>query len=147
MSKFCSLGMLLGRILISVFFLWSGITKFLNYDEALAAFTALDLPQANLWFIGFATLEIIGGLAILFGFYARFGAFILILLMIPTLVLFHDFWNATEGEVMQVQKLFFLQNLGLLGGLFYVWCCGPGACACCKSCCKSHCKPNDKKID
>jgi putative oxidoreductase len=143
MSNVCSFGMLIGRILISILFLWSGITKFLNYDDAVSVFQALDLPQAHLWFIAFAGLEILGGLAILLGFYARFGALILILLLIPTLIFFHDFWNVAQEETMQVQKLFFLQDLAIMGGLFYVLCCGSGSCSCCRSKCKSKDKCHD----
>lgn len=141
MSFFSSLGMFIGRILISAYFIWSGISKFINREESLKVFQAIGIPEADTWFLVFSIIEIVGGLAILLGFFARFGALLLIIILAPATYFFHDFWHS-EGEAMQVQKLFFLENLSIIGGLLYVLSAGPGAWSCCSN---KKCKVKDNE--
>jgi putative oxidoreductase len=72
-----------------------------------------------------AAVEILGGLAILLGFNARIGAVALFLLLIPTSLLFHNFWALQGMEKMNNQAHFF-KNLAIMGGLLIVAANGAG---------------------
>jgi putative oxidoreductase len=61
-------------------------------------------------------LELAAGVALLVGWYARPAAAALILFLVPTTLIFHDFWQY-EGRAQQEQMIHFMKNLGLLGGL------------------------------
>jgi putative oxidoreductase len=54
------------------------------------------------------------------------GALGLIVFLIPTTLLFHDFW-AFEGDDQRMQQMsHFLKNLGIVGGLILLMSYGPG---------------------
>ena len=67
----------------------------------------------------------LGGLSVLFGFRARVGSVLLMAFLIPTTLLFHDFWTASAGEAGE-QMTLFLKNVGILGGLLMVLGSGAG---------------------
>jgi putative oxidoreductase len=70
-------------------------------------------------------VEIGAGLALLLGYRARVAALILFLFLIPVTLTFHHFWTYT-GEKQQVNQLFFMHNLALLGGLLLIMTLGAG---------------------
>jgi putative oxidoreductase len=78
------------------------------------------------FFLGAAiVLELGGGLLVALGYRARLGAFALAVFVVPTTLIFHDFWTLT-GPDYQLQMIMFLKNLSMLGGLLLVMAFGPG---------------------
>lgn len=116
---------LAGRILLSLIFIISGAGKIFGFSQTAAFMQAQGLPLASLLLAATIALEIIGGLAILLGFKARALALLLFLFLIPTTIIFHNFW-AASGEAVQMQVAHFLKNLGIMGGLLYVVAYGAG---------------------
>ncbi len=116
---------LAGRILLAAIFMVSGIAKVTDPTGSAAHMTAAGIPAADIlvWVAGLA--EIAGALALIFGFLARLGAAGLILFLIPTTLLFHDFWSY-EGAEQIAQMASFLKNVGLVGGLLLLIAAGPG---------------------
>jgi uncharacterized membrane protein YphA (DoxX/SURF4 family) len=135
----------IGRMCLSVIFILSGVSKFLNWHEMEQTVTTTMnnlniLIQGNEvmyqmitaalpWsreLLGLAmTFEIVGGLLIFLGIRARLGAFLLILFLIPTTFLFHHYW-LLEGSDRELQMTMFLKNLSIFGGLFIVLALGTG---------------------
>lgn len=125
----------LGRLCFSLIFIIAGINKILNWDaseqylvnqmlDVLAksyhqgwAQTLFDqiLPLAPTLLVVATIAELLGGLLVLTGLQVRLGALILCLFLIPTTVLFHNFW-ALEGSAMELQVTMFLKNLSIFGG-------------------------------
>ncbi len=135
MHSLCSLGLLLGRICLSAIFIISGIGKFMDPTGTAAYMTAKGMTMVPFFLYAAAIVEIIGGLAILLGLKARWGAALLLLYLIPLTYIFHDFWNLA-APANQLQIIFFLKNLAIFGGLLYVLCTGAGHFgfdACCRS--------------
>lgn len=126
MQTFNSFGICIGRLLISLYFIWSSIAHFLKLHELIELFEVHQYPKPEIAALVYLVLMVLGGLMIFFGFKARLGAFILIILSAAFLVTVNNFWGAHPGEDFEQQKLNFLQQLGLIGGLFYVLCCGSG---------------------
>lgn len=117
---------LLGRILLSSVFIIAGYGKIGGFsaEEGFVASKHLPLPAVAL---GIAVLvELVGGLAILVGLYARFAAWIVFLYMIPTTFLFHNFW-AMEGAARMDGTLHFEKNIAIMGGLLLLAAFGAGA--------------------
>lgn len=127
MHSLCSFGMLLGRFCISVIFILAGIGKFLDYDGTAAYMASKGMTMIPFFLLAAATVELIGGLSVLLGWKARWGATILLLFLIPTTVIFHDFWHLANPVERQLMMILFLKNLAIFGGLLYVICCGPGS--------------------
>src|ERR1700735_3780344 len=117
---------LAGRLLISTIFIFSGLSK-LGAHAAMAGFAASKgLPAADLAIWLAAAVEIFGGLSILLGFQARIGAWVLFLYLIPTSVVFHNFWALQGMEKMDQQGHFF-KNIAIMGGLLFIATFGAGA--------------------
>lgn len=136
MSGMCSITVLLGRILLSTFFIWNGVSNLLGLDEAIKVVANEQLPYASSLALGASILEVIGGLSLLIGYKARFGTILLLLVMIPTAVIFHDFW-AQKGDLVHVHKMIFFKDLSLIGGLLYALAVGPGKFGFDSKCCST----------
>lgn len=113
---------LLGRILLSAIFIMGGFNKLMN-PAGTAGYmkTALvPLPSPELLVWGVIGLELLGGLAILFGVLSRSAALALAGFTLVAAVLFH--WKPGD----QVQHIMFMKNLAIAGGLMLLAANGPG---------------------
>jgi putative oxidoreductase len=107
------------RLLMSAIFILSGIGKLTGWSEMAGYMAAKGMPAVPL-LLGAATfLEIFGGLSLLLGWKPRLGAALLFLFLIPTTLIFHNFWALAGAERMD-QMTHFLKNLAILGGLLMV---------------------------
>lgn len=74
------------------------------------------LSKPSLAFFIQTIIEFLGGICIFLGFFVRFAAFILALMVLGTMLVFYPFW-LTPGVERVSQMILFLQNLSMLGGL------------------------------
>jgi putative oxidoreductase len=128
---------ILGRLLITPIFLFSAVHKLMNWEPTVQSLAAelqkslgRELPDPlPAVLLGIAAgVELLGGLMVLFGCGARLGAFALVLFLIPTSLVFHDFWTFT-GEEQMNQMQHFMKNVTIMGGLLMVMALGPGRCS------------------
>jgi len=120
-----SVGQLGGRFLLSLIFLMSGTMKLMNWSGMEAYMAGHGMVAVPLLLAGAVLFEIGGGLSLLLGFRTRLGALALFLFLIPTTLIFHNFW-AHQGEAMQDQMQHFLKNVTIMGGLLTVAAVGAG---------------------
>lgn len=116
---------LIGRILICIIFLLSGITKLTMWTGMVGLLAAKHFPIPSLMLAGAVIVEILGGLCLLFGFKARIAAFIMFLYLIPATLVFHNFWTM-QGAARMDNEMNFLKNLAIMGGLLMLSSYGPG---------------------
>lgn len=116
----------IARICIAAIFIMSGAGKLIFFDQTQAYMASKGFTAIPLFLMGAALVELIGGLCLILGYKTRFGATILLLFLIPTTLIFHDFWNI-EGEGRELQQIMFFKNLAIFGGLLYILCDGPGS--------------------
>lgn len=107
---------LVGRTLIAAIFIFSGFNKLADWSGTAAYMESVGLPMVGLLLPLAAAAEILGGLSVATGTFARAGALALIAFLIPTSFVFHDFWNL-EGEARAAQMAHFFKNLSIMGGL------------------------------
>ncbi|MBW4681046.1 MAG: DoxX family protein [Microcoleus vaginatus WJT46-NPBG5] len=112
---------LLARIFLSIIFIKAGIDKLFDPGSTVQQMASKGIPLPGLLIIPTIILLIAGGLSVLLGFKARYGALGLIGFLIPTTLIFHT--NFAEP----MQQIQFLKNLGLIGGLLMVVAFGSGA--------------------
>jgi len=114
-----ALAALSGRIFLSAIFLLSAFGKITDWSKFSHMMDEKGLPLVPLLLAGALTFELLGGLSVLLGVYGRVGAVLLILFLIPTTLIFHNFWAAEPAQQMnQMQN--FMKNVGIMGGLFMV---------------------------
>jgi len=111
---------LIGRILVSAIFLMAGLNKILDPIGTRQYMAAYGMPFVNLFLVAAIILEVGGGLSLLLGYKARWGAIALMLFLIPTTLIFHTKFSD------RIQVIMFMKNLAILGGLLMVGYCGPG---------------------
>ncbi|MBD2039464.1 DoxX family protein [Microcoleus sp. FACHB-672] len=112
---------LLARIFLSLIFIKAGIDKLLDPGSTIQQMASKGIPLPGVLIVPTIILLIAGGLSVLLGFKARYGALGLIGFLIPTTLIFHT----NFAEPMQQGQ--FLKNLGLMGGLLMVVAFGSGA--------------------
>ncbi|MBS3903785.1 MAG: DoxX family protein [Simkania sp.] len=137
-----------GRICMSVLFILAGLNHLLNWNESVQmlqnglcvlldrnsssplarALTETILPWSSSLAIVGIVLLILGGLLVFFGVKTRLGAFLLILFIVPTTLIFHAFWMMSPEE-SAAQMPHFMKNLSVFGGLLILLAFGNGSCA------------------
>jgi putative oxidoreductase len=116
---------LFGRVLIGLIFLLSGIIKIANWHAMAGLLASKGMPVANVMLAGAILVEVLGSLCLILGVQTRVAAWIMFLYLIPTTLLFHNFW-ADQGAMRQDMMVHFLKNLAIMGGLLMVAAYGPG---------------------
>ena len=111
---------LLGRILIGVPFLMSGLGKIGAYDRVVGMITAAGLPLAPLGWIIAIVVEIGGALLLIAGFRVRPAAFVMAAFTLAAAMFFH------RNFADQNQMIHFLKNIMLIGGLLNIGYFGAG---------------------
>src|SRR5215475_14626883 len=113
------------RLCLVLLFPFSALDKIFNHTSALAqaadGLIALPQPIAVLLLVLGGTLEVIGPICILFGFYRRQAALLFVFYVVATAVLFHNFWSFPfNGDAWNANFWPFLKNFGLAGGFLYI---------------------------
>ena len=108
----------IGRLLIALIFVFSGIGKISQYAGTQAYMDSVGVPGFLLPAV--IALEILGGLAIILGWHARVAAFLLAGFSLLSAILFHS----NFGD--QMQMIMFLKNLALAGGFLMTVSLGAG---------------------
>ena len=107
---------LVGRILMALIFLLSGFNKITGWHQTAQFMAAKGMPLVPLFLAGAIVVELGGGLSVLLGFKTRIGATVLFLFLIPTTLIFHNFW-ALQGMEKTINMIMFMKNLAIMGGL------------------------------
>ncbi|MGN5480797.1 DoxX family membrane protein [Cupriavidus basilensis] len=66
------------------------------------------------------TIEIAGGLTLISGWNAKWGALLLAVFLVPTTLIFHGFWRADLADSWN-QLNHILKNIAILGGMLVIF--------------------------
>lgn len=125
----------IGRALISVVFIVFGYLQFTNIGAYIAnpavvkaaALTGGALSPTVIAYL-VAAIDLVGGLLILVGYQTRWAAIVLIVFVVLTLLLAHNFWTM-EGPARIGNMVNFYKNLAIIGGLLLLIGQAPGRCS------------------
>ena len=117
---------LTSRILLALLFIPAGVSKLTGFGGTVGYISSVGLPLPELAAAAALTLEIVGGLALLFGLGTRFAALALGFFTLVASFLFHNFWSVPESQQM-MQQLLFYKNIAVVGGLLSLAAWGAGA--------------------
>ena len=120
-----NLAALVGRVLLVLIFLGSGLDKVMHPDATLAYMNSAHLPAAQLLLWASVVVEIGAGLAMALGWKARWAAALLFLWMIPVTAVFHNPWAGDPSQA-QMQMVHLMKNISIMGGLLLALAFGPG---------------------
>jgi len=115
---------LLGRILYTAIFIAASLGHF--SQDTIAFASDAGVPMAAILVPLMGIIGFLGGLSILIGFKAKYGAWLLVIFLIPATFMLHQFWNAADPLENGIQKAMFLKNLSMLGAAFLITYFGSG---------------------
>lgn len=117
---------LLGRVLIVAIFLASSVMSDIqHFNDMTQMVRKAGLPSPQLLLGGAIALKILGGLSVLFGFKARFGALLLLIFLVAASYFFHNFWTL-QGAQRQDQMIHFMKNVSMMGTMLFLIANGAG---------------------
>jgi putative oxidoreductase len=110
---------IVGRFCLSALFIISAVTDLINWLPMTMLLTNKGVPFSP-FFLGVAVLlKLAGGSLLVLGIRVRWAVLALVLFLLPTTFIFHDFW-ASAAQDQPDQFIHFLKNLAILGGLLMV---------------------------
>lgn len=109
------------RLLMSLIFIIAGFGKLTGFSGTVGYFASMGLPMPNLLVPLVILIELGGGLALLFGFKARWVAAVLALFSIGSALIAHTNF-ADPGQMNN-----FMKNLAMAGGFLMFVRYGAGA--------------------
>jgi len=111
---------LIGRILLVLIFLNSGIGKVGNFEGTAQYMAKFGMSNTTLFLLGAIVFELLGSITVILGYFTRFGALLLLIFIIPTTLIFHT------NFVDPMQKINFMKNVSMFGGCFILLAAGAG---------------------
>jgi putative oxidoreductase len=109
---------LVGRILFSFIFIMTIMGHFSQQDISFAA--AAGVPLASFAVPISGIIALLGGLSIAFGYKAKWGAWLIVLFLVPITIMMHNFWAAPDKMTAQMQMAMFIKNISILGGALMI---------------------------
>jgi len=110
----------LGRVLLSLIFIISGIVKIMDPAGTIAYIESAHLPLPQVAYVVALVVELGLGIALLVGFKAQLAAAGIAVFTFVAALMFHS----NMADPMQV--IMFLKNITIIGGLLVIIAFGPG---------------------
>ena len=109
---------LFGRILFSIIFI-SAIAG--HFSQQMIAFaTAQGVPAASLIVPLSGIIALLGGFSVALGYKAKWGAWLLVLFLVPVTFKMHNFWAVQDPMMAMMQQAMFMKNLAMLGAALLI---------------------------
>jgi putative oxidoreductase len=109
---------LLGRFFYSLIFLLSIANHFSSSTIEYAA--GKGVPMASIIVPVAGIIAFAGGLSILLGYKAKWGAWLIVIFLIPVTLMIHNFWTITDPMMRQMQQVNFMKNISMLGAALLI---------------------------
>jgi uncharacterized membrane protein YphA (DoxX/SURF4 family) len=106
---------LIGRVLFVVLFLSSALGHFTQTDAMVGYTESRGVPQPKAAVLASGVLLGLGGLSVLLGVWADLGSLLLVVMLLPTAFLMHQFWKETDPQAKQGEMVHFNKDLALAG--------------------------------
>ena len=126
MTNLTTLAAPLGRVLLAIMFILSGLQKLGDPAGTMGYMASVGLPGLLLW--PTILLELGGGILLVVGYQTRWVALAFAGFSLLAGLLFHLIpAGSAEGMMAQMQMIMFLKNVSIAGGMLFVFAQGAGA--------------------
>jgi putative oxidoreductase len=117
---------LVGRIALAAIFVNSGFQKIPNFEGTAKYIASAGLPLPEVGAAIAIVVELVGGIALVIGYKARWAALALAVFTLAAAIFFHNYW-AMPADKQYVQMLMFWKNISITGGMLVAAAFGAGA--------------------
>jgi putative oxidoreductase len=118
---------LIGRILIAALFLVAGVGKIMGFAGTAGYMAKLGFPAPEVMTALALVVEAGGAILLIIGWKTRWVAWALVIFTVIATLAAHRFWEIPDAAQMMNQRIHFLKNLAIIGGLLFVATFGPGS--------------------
>jgi len=112
-----------GRVLFSLIFIASGLSKIGNWDKTISYMASNGMTFLPFFLTMAILLQVVGGLSIITNYKTQFGTMLLLIFILPATFIFHDFWTLptqTEMEIItQQSEMVTFLKISRLSVLYY----------------------------
>ncbi len=117
---------LLARFFIAFMFLYEAIDTIMFFGETKNTMSAYNIHwQQDTILVAMIVFLVVGAILVLIGYYAKIGAFLLLLYWLPFTFIVYSFWNDPE-DIKRLHGLYFMRNMGLCSALLFIIANGTG---------------------
>ncbi len=118
---------LLGRILLAMIFIGSGIGGHLMDTDGTTQYAiAKKLPNPRLMVQISGVALVLGGAAIILGVWLDLAGLLAAILVLIIAFMMHRFWEETDPQTKQLELSMFMKNLSIAGGCLLLAAIGGG---------------------
>ncbi|MCR6727724.1 DoxX family protein [Agrobacterium fabrum] len=107
------------RVLVALLFLYSGFGKLMDPGAVATRLGGIGFPFPDIVAYMTIALELGGAIALIAGYRVVVLSLLLAGFTLLTALLFHQFW-AVDAAQQAGQRIHFLKNLAIIGGLWFV---------------------------
>ena len=107
----------IGRLLLGLYFLYTGVTKIPSYDFMVEYMTLHNIPFVTILLPITILLQVVLGSMLITGYRIKESAIILAVLTLFINFGMHDFWNQYPNTDAGHELQNFVKNLGIFAGL------------------------------
>lgn len=126
MNKLDSISLLLGRVLLGLYFIVPGISKLANYSGTTEYMAQHNVPLIGVLLPLTILMQIGLGGALVVGYRGKLAALFLAVLTLLISVYMHNFWTYEVGMEKAHEMQNFIKNMAIMGGLLVISAIGTG---------------------
>jgi len=107
------IALLIGRIVLGAYYLFNASNHFMQLEMMSGYAESKGVPAPKLAVIITGGLLALGGLSILFGFMPYIGAGLIVLFLVPTAFIMHNFWKVEDQQMKMAEMVNFTKDIAL----------------------------------
>ncbi|MBK8514985.1 MAG: DoxX family protein [Saprospiraceae bacterium] len=117
---------LLARIWIAFVFIYEALDSLVFFSKTQATMTTYGIVwQQDFILYCIIFILLLGGILVLIGYFANFGATLLLLYWLPMTLIVYSFWD-DPADLKRLHAIYFMRNLAICGGLLLLIANGAG---------------------
>lgn len=112
--------LLLGRLLLGLYFILPGLSKIQDFEGMSAYMAAHNVPMIPVLLTLTIVIQLGAGAMLIVGFRGRIAAFLLAGLTLVISIAMHNFWAYPDGIERGHETQNFVKNMAIMAGLLVV---------------------------
>jgi putative oxidoreductase len=111
---------LIGRAMLAWFFLSAALDYAGRWHSTMELMAMQGVPAPALLLAIGIIVMLVGGISLLFGFNARYGALLLFSFTLIASIMMHDYWRIRDAVTRAADFEIFARNMAIAGALLFI---------------------------
>ena len=113
---------ILGKVLFGGYFIRGGYGHFKNLGMLTGYAQSKGIPAPKYAVFLSGVLMVLGGAGIIVGPYTQLATLLVLLFLVPTTLMMHQYWKVTDPAQKMGEEINFYKNVALIGSLMMIFC-------------------------